>query len=156
MASLSTKLQTDWGKCCLCQTKKKWEGLKSPPQGSIEQGGYSMLETNIPLFKAINQLPSIIDPRRLDDGEGVEETLRRNQAKYHQSCWLLFNNTKLQRAQKRKASSDSPTDGSRSKIRRANLDCQQCFYAKNKNQSLNFEKLWPWSLIKDWMNVLVI
>ena len=138
MASLSTKLQTDWGKCCLCQTEKKGEGLKSPPPGSNEHDGYSMLATSIPLFKAINQLPIIIDPSRLD---GVEETLCRNQAKYHQSCRLLFNNTKVQKAQKGKASSDSPTDGSRSKIRRASLDCQQCFYAKNKNQSLNLEKL---------------
>ena len=86
MASLSTKLQTDWGKCCLCQTEKKGEGLKSPPPGSIEQDGYSMLATNIPLFKAINQLPIIIEPSRLGEGDGVEETFRRNQAKYHQSC----------------------------------------------------------------------
>ena len=86
MASLSTKLQTDWGKCCLCQIEKKGEGLKSPPPGSIEQAGYSMLATNIPLFKAINQLPIIIEPSRLGEGDGVEETFRRNQAKYHQSC----------------------------------------------------------------------
>ena len=86
MASLSTKLQTDWGKCCLFQTEERGEGLKSPPPGSIEQDGYSMLATNIPLFKAINQLPIIIEPSRLGEGDGVEETFRRNQAKYHQSC----------------------------------------------------------------------
>ena len=100
MTSLSIKLQTDWGKCCLCQTEKKGEGLKSPPPGSIEQDGYSMLATNIPLFKAINHPPIIIDTSRLDEGDGVRDTLRRNQAKYHQSCRLLLNNTKLQRAQK--------------------------------------------------------
>ncbi|KAI9541380.1 hypothetical protein NQZ68_031036 [Dissostichus eleginoides] len=34
---------------------------------------------------------------RLDEGGGIEETLRRNMAKYHQSCRLQFNNTKLGR-----------------------------------------------------------
>ena len=98
MASLSTKFQTDWVKCCLCQTEKTGEGLKSPSPGSIEQDGYSMLATHIPLFKTINQLPILIDSSRLDEGDGVEETLPRNQAKYHQGCRFLFNNTKLQRA----------------------------------------------------------
>ena len=59
-----------------------------------------MLETNIPLFKAINQLPIVIDLSRMDEGDIVEEILCRNQAKCHQSCRLLFNSTKLQRAQK--------------------------------------------------------
>ena len=92
MATLSTNLETKWGKCCLCQTKKK-ENLKSPPPGSTEQDGYSMLATNIHLFQAINQLPFIFDPSRLDDGDGIEATLRKNSAKCHQSCRLLFNNT---------------------------------------------------------------
>ena len=140
MASLSTKLQTDWGKCCLCQTEKKGKGLKSPPSGSIEQDGYSMLATNIPPFKATDQLPIIIDPSRQDEGDGAEETLRRNQAKYHQSCRLLLNNTKLQRAQKRKASSDSPTDGSRLKVRRASLDCQQCFLCEKQEPKSELRK----------------
>ena len=99
-----------------------------------------MLATNIPLFKAINHLPIIIDPSRLEKGDGVEDTLRRNHATYHQSCLLLFNNTKLQRAQKRKASSDSPTDGSRSKIRRASLNCQQCFLCEEQEPKSELRK----------------
>ena len=68
-----------------------------------------MLATNIPLFQAINLLPFIFDPSRLSEGDGIEATLCKNSAnlcknsaKYHQSCRLLFNNTKLQRAQKGK------------------------------------------------------
>ena len=118
MDTLRSKLQTDWDKCCLSQTEKKGEDLKSPSSGSIQQYGYSMLATNIPLFKAINQLPIIFDPNRLDVGDGVEATLRKNQAKYHQSCRLLFNNTKLQRAL-----------------------IASAFYVKKKNQSLNLDKL---------------
>ena len=28
---LKSKSQTDWNKCCLCQTEKKGEDLKYPP-----------------------------------------------------------------------------------------------------------------------------
>jgi hypothetical protein len=47
-----------------------------------------MIPTNISLFQVINQLPLILDPIRLDEGGGIEETLRRNNAKYHQNCRL--------------------------------------------------------------------
>ena len=54
-----------------------------------------MLATNIPLFNEINALPLAVDPARLDEGGGIEATLRRNGAKYHTNCHLAFNNTKL-------------------------------------------------------------
>jgi len=60
-----------------------------------------MIASNVPLFQAISELPIIFDPSRLDEGDGIEETLRKNHAKYHQSCQLMFNNTKLERAKKR-------------------------------------------------------
>jgi uncharacterized phosphosugar-binding protein len=47
-----------------------------------------MIATNIPLFQGINQLPIILDPIMLDEGGGIEETLRRNNDKYHQNCKL--------------------------------------------------------------------
>ena len=49
-----------------------------------------MIATNIPLFQGINQLPINLDPIILDEGGGIEETLRRNNGKYHQNCRLLF------------------------------------------------------------------
>ena len=49
-----------------------------------------MIANNVPLFHAINELPIVLDPARLDEGNGIEETLKRNKAKYHQSCRLLF------------------------------------------------------------------
>ena len=120
MASLSTKLQTYLGKCCLCQTEKKGEGLISPPPGSIEQDGYSMLATNIPLFKAINPLPIIIDTSRLDEGDGVE--IRQSTTRVIDSCLI----TQSLRGRKKG---------------KLALIAQQCFYLKKKNQSLNLEKL---------------
>jgi hypothetical protein len=55
----------------------------------------AMIGTNIPLFQGIYQLPIILDPIILDEGGDIEETLIRNNAKYHHNCRLLFNNTML-------------------------------------------------------------
>uniref|UniRef100_UPI00358FC12B uncharacterized protein isoform X2 n=1 Tax=Myxine glutinosa TaxID=7769 RepID=UPI00358FC12B len=98
----SSGRQTDWTKCCLCQQDKK-EDLKSPVTNPTkrEADGYSNIATNIPQFHSINALPIMLDPVRLDEGGGIDVTLRRNNAKYHQSCRLLFSNSKLQRAIKR-------------------------------------------------------
>ncbi len=119
---MSCATKTDWRKCCLCQTDKK-EELKSPPTHytfSPENNGYPMIATNVPLFQAINQLPIRLDMSRLDDGGGTEETLRRNNAKYHQSCHLMCNNSKLECARKRAA--DIQNDpGEVSSVKRWNL-----------------------------------
>ena len=83
--------------------REKNEDLRSPVTNPTkrETYGYTNIAINIPRFVAINALPIILDPARLDGGAGIEETLRKNNAKYQQSCRLLLNNTKLQRAQKR-------------------------------------------------------
>lgn len=51
--------------------------------------------TNIPLFLLLN---AHWDPARCG---GIEETLRQKNALYHESCRLLFKNTKLSRVEKR-------------------------------------------------------
>ena len=45
-------------------------------------------------------MPVIIDPARLDEGDGIQETLRMIQAKHHQSCHISLNNAKLERWEK--------------------------------------------------------
>ena len=47
-----------------------------------------------------------IDIGRPDEGGGIEATLLKHKAKWHKSCHSKFNTTKLQRAEKRKASMD--------------------------------------------------
>ena len=107
--SSASKWQTDWSKCCLCQQDMK-EELKSPPNSyQPEQDGYTNIATNVPLFKAMKALPIMLDPARLNEGEGIEQTLRKNNAKYHRSCRLMFNNSKLKRAQKRASSATEET-----------------------------------------------
>jgi hypothetical protein len=133
---LKSKSQTDWNKCCLCQTEKKGENLKSPPTHySCSKGndGYYMIASNITLFQAINQLSITLDPIRLDEDDGIEETLRRNNAKYHQNCRLLFNNTKLERARKKEASSEISSDDGQSKVRRTTMAGLVCFLCEKEN-----------------------
>ena len=84
--------------------------LKRPSSTShTEHDGYNNIATNVPLFHELNALPIHLDPKRLDNGSGIELTLRQNNAKYHQSCRMMFNNTKLGRAQKR-AMSNKPSE----------------------------------------------
>ena len=99
-----------------------------------------MIATNIPFFQGIDQLPIILDPIILDEGGSTEETLRRNNAKYHQNCRLLFNNTMLERTRKTAASSNISSDDGKSKIRRTSIEGHMCFYARKKIQHLNFGK----------------
>lgn len=102
MASSIGSWHTDWDKCCFCQTDRK-EDLTSPhtnPSKSVDDG-YSQLGRNISRFLSVNELPIKLDPARLDNGSGIEGTLRKNKAQYHSSCRLLFNNTKLHQAEKR-------------------------------------------------------
>jgi hypothetical protein len=132
---MDSKWSTDWSKCCLCQQYKK--DLKSPVTNPSKRDtdGYTNIATNIPLFVAIKALPISLDPARLDEGGGIEDMLRRKSAKYHQSCRLLFNNTKLQRAEKRAAATSAADQGesgsyheSRSKrSRAATMGISQCF-----------------------------
>ena len=101
MATAIPRWKTDWTKCCLCQEDRD-EELNSPPtRYAMKQDGYSMIGKNIPMFQSVNEMPIKFDPARLDEGSGVEDTLRANKAKYHQSCRGLFSNTRLARAQKK-------------------------------------------------------
>ena len=115
---MSNKILWKLPLCFLCQTEKKGEDLKSLPTHYSfikNNDGYYMIATNIPLFQGINQLPIILDPIILEEGGGIEETLRRNNAKYHQNCRLLFNNTMLERTRKTAARSDISSDEGKSK-----------------------------------------
>ncbi|CAC5393295.1 unnamed protein product [Mytilus coruscus] len=92
-ASSTDSWETDWTKCCLCP-----EDTTYPMKSSDE--GYKMLGKNIPLFYEVNALPIPLDIRRLNDGEGIESTMKKKNAKYH-NLFRKFNNTNLERAQKR-------------------------------------------------------
>ncbi len=81
--------------------------------------------------------PLNLDPVRLDEGDGIEVTLRADNARYHKSFKLLFNNTKLQRAEKRSYTATPIDDGSRNKTRRNSIApiYMKCFLCCEKDTS---------------------
>ena len=146
---LASPTATDWSKCCLCQTEKE-EELKSPPtryEAKGDRDGYVMIARNVPLFKDINRLPILLDPKRLDEGNGIEDTLRKNQAKYHQSCRLMFSNSKLERATKRVAFSSS-TDVISEKSRRLSIESNVCFLCEKTDPSQDLRQAMTMQLDK--------
>ena len=136
------EFKTDWSKCCLCQQEKN-EELKSPHSNPTqkETDGYSNIATNIPQFKAINALPLMLDPRRLDEGGGIDDTLRKNNAKYHQSCRLLLNNTKLDRAKKRTLATTTTEEMGYKKQRRSS-SCSKlhCFLCDKEDKDIHLRQ----------------
>ncbi len=80
------------------------EVLKCPADSkrSIDVAGYKTLTENLLASKKIDCLFSNKFPW-LMEGQDIEEVLRRNKAKWHDSCRLPYNKTKLKRAAKRKA-----------------------------------------------------
>ena len=83
----------------------------------------------------MHDLPIVLDPARLDEGDGIEETLRRNKAPYHQSCRLMFSNTMLERARKRTSDAQNANDVQGcTKLRRTSQELRDshCFLCGEK------------------------
>ena len=96
---------TNWKLCMICQEDNE-EPLTCPLKSKRKDvgSGYSSLAENLIRFNQLGQLPFHL--KGLDEGNGIEKTMITNSAQYHQSCRLKFNNTKLQRAQKRAQTKD--------------------------------------------------
>ena len=105
---------TDWSKCVICQ-KQNEEKLECPANSKIRDSGagYRSFVQNIQLFQEMNILPISLNLERLDQGDGIEETLMLKKASWHTSCRCKFNSTKLKRAEKRKSDSTSETPENR-------------------------------------------
>ena len=63
--------------------------------------GHSSFAANLSRFSELGQLPGTIQLERLNEGCGIEAAVVTNNDLYHQACTLQYNNTKLQRAEKR-------------------------------------------------------
>ena len=109
-SSMEEPLQsTDWSKCFLCQqviSEILHCSAKSKHSDVGVGQGYSTLARNLMHFNELNNLPMPIDPRRLDEGNGIEATLLEHEAKWYKSCHTKFNSTQLSRAEKRKLSEE--------------------------------------------------
>ncbi|KAG0715860.1 hypothetical protein GWK47_010980 [Chionoecetes opilio] len=94
--------ETDWSLCFICQ-KTTPESLTSPSQNTRQDKGcsYSILAGHLRRFNELGLLPNSFLLSRLDEGSGVEAALSANNARYHKTCRLRYNKTKLDRAEKR-------------------------------------------------------
>ena len=94
--------QTKWKLCIICQEDKS-ESLTSPSMSTRKDSGsgYSSFAANLRRFSELRQLPGTLQLERLNEGCGIEAAMVANNALYHQACKLKYNNTKLQRAEKR-------------------------------------------------------
>lgn len=82
------------------------------------------LSENVERFNKLGCMPRNVNLSRIDEGDGLENTLFPRKARWHESCFLNFNSTKLQRAEKRKTVdlADCPVDAkyTRSSFKRKN------------------------------------
>ena len=97
---------TDWELCVICQDSNK-EGLQCPADSrrADKRAGYRTLADNLRQFADLGCKPKDISLSRLDEGDGIAAAFFKHRARYHKSCYALFNSSKLKRAQKRKSES---------------------------------------------------
>lgn len=87
-------------------------------------------------------MPKDVNLSRLDEGDGIAAAFFKHRARYHKSCYALFNSTKLKRAQKRKTEApDEPLAGG--KFTRSNAlaytkdTSPSCFLCESDKQPLH-------------------
>lgn len=99
-----TRFSVNWDLCVLCQLEKTNEKLVSPVNDKRKDhgSGYKSLAENLPKFKEASKWLIQVPLSLLDDGRGIEETLRINKASWHKTCFNKCSSTKLTRAHKRK------------------------------------------------------
>ncbi len=92
---------TNWDLCALCQVDTG-TALQCPANNNMSAptvDGYVSLTSNLIEFAELGEIPMNIDIARLNDGDGIETTMRRHTARWHKACRLKVNQTKLKRLQ---------------------------------------------------------
>ena len=78
---------------------------------------YATLADNLSSLDELDSLPLSINIARLDNSTGIEETLMMHKAKWHKTCYVMCNKTKVDRIRKKIAKeqtlarSTSPLNG---------------------------------------------
>ena len=112
METGQVRAEKNWNFCALCE-KETEEELVCPLKSTRKNysSGYKSLADNLQQFLEIGELPVQASLSSLDEGNRIEETLKRREAQWHKSCFNKCSTLKLQRAQKRKLE-DSSVEGS--------------------------------------------
>jgi hypothetical protein len=85
-----------WTKCVLCQVETK-EATRCPAKSlrTNKEIGYRTLAENLVAFNQIGYMPMDINIHRLNDGQGLAETLISHRAARHVSCFGKVNQQKV-------------------------------------------------------------
>ena len=124
-------VETDWTKCVICQEDKN-EKLLCPADSKKKcnvGAGYVSLAEDLTAFGNAGCLSKHFDILRVNDGDGIETTLQRHRAKFHNICRLEYSKTRLQRAMKRKS-----TDGELSTSNDTKKPCRQ-HHSRQQNRT---------------------
>lgn len=83
---------TNWDICVLCQVVTD-EPLQCPLRSTKQSvgSGYVSLTEDLLRFRTLQHKPMDLNLERLDDGDGIESTLKRHKAEWHKRCRLKFN-----------------------------------------------------------------
>ena len=83
---------TNWDICVLCQVVTD-ESLQCPHRSTKQSigSGYASLAEDLLRFQTLQHMPMDINLERLDDGDGIESTLKVHRAQWHKKCRLRFN-----------------------------------------------------------------
>ena len=113
METGQVRTEKNWNFCAFCEQETE-EKLVCPLNSTRKKygSGYKSLADNLQQFREIGELPIQASLSSLDEGNGIEVTLKRHKAKWHKSCFNKCGTVKLQRAQKRKLE-DSSVEGSK-------------------------------------------
>ena len=98
-ASVSSSV--DRSKCVFCQenTSEKRECPANSKQSNCG-AGYITLQLDLESFYEAGELHR--DLAKLDEGEGIAETLLKHNASWHKSCRVKYNATKLKRLERKR------------------------------------------------------
>ena len=84
----------DWNSYIICQSNMA-ERLQCPSNSKRKDAGagYSSFVNNLQEFLKIDMLPVNLNVNFLNEGKGIEQTLKDHLASWHKTCRDLFNNT---------------------------------------------------------------
>ena len=136
----------NWCQCILCR-KSRNEPLVCPANSkrSDAGAGYRSLALNLSEIEELGESPFDFNINELDSGNGIELTLKINNACWHKSCRNQINSAKIKRAVKRKnetevnSSQVSPTKTRRSSGASAqnNENTEKCFFCDQADDVLH-------------------
>ena len=109
--------QMNWNLCVLCQMEG--DAMLIDPaktRNKNQPSGYQTTSMNLKALGDVNALPFGIRLDRLDDGNGIENTLRLNTARLHKSCYTACNSRTVLRAQKKRKHDAEPRSPVKSKL----------------------------------------